>query len=230
MELALQRAGYRVCNIAYPSREHSIAELASQYIAPNITRCIPDAADEPVNFVTHSLGGIIVRQLAKTRVIRTFGRVVMLGPPNHGSEVVDVLGDWYLFGAINGPAGGELGTSPSSVPQRLGPVRIETGIIAGSKSINWINSLIIPGADDGKISVQSTKLEGMRDFIIVKTSHPFLMTDDDVIKQTIRFLAYGCFTHDKQNVSVAGVQLCIPANVPASVAPPLDRAAAEAGR
>ena len=196
MESALHGAGYRVCNIAYPSREQPIAVLASQYVAPSIARCVPDA-DEPVNFVTHSLGGIIVRELAKAGLVRTFGRVVMLGPPNHGSEVVDALGDWYIFGAINGPAGGELGTSINSVPQRLGPAGFETGVIAGSRSINWINSLIIPGVDDGKVSVQSAKLEGMRDFLVVATSHPFLMTDGDVIKQTIRFLSHGCFARDE---------------------------------
>jgi len=208
MEIALQGAGYRVCNIAYPSREHPIADLASRFVAPGIGRCVPDA-DEPVSFVTHSLGGIIVRELARTELVRNIGRVVMLGPPNHGSEVVDALGDWYLFGAINGPAGGELGTSMSSGPQRLGPATFEAGIIAGSRSINWINSLIIPGVDDGKVSVQSAKLEGMRDFVLVGTSHPFLMTDREVIRQTIRFLTSGCFAHDMQEASSSGTQPCV---------------------
>lgn len=208
MELALQGAGYRVCNTAYPSREHSIADLASRFVAPSIARCVRDA-DEPVNFVTHSLGGIIVRELAKTGLVRTFGRVVMLGPPNHGSEVVDALGDWYLFGAINGPAGGELGTSMDSGPQRLGPATFEVGVIAGSSSINWINSIIIPGVDDGKVSVQSAKLEGMRDFVVVTASHPFLMADRDVIKQTIQFLTSGCFAHDEQEVPIVGTQPCV---------------------
>lgn len=195
MDLALREAGYRVCNVAYPSREHSIADLAAKFVAPSITRCLPDA-DQPVNFVTHSLGGIIVRELASTGAVRRFGRVVMLGPPNHGSEVVDALGDWYLFGAINGPAGGQLGTAAAAPPRQLGATTIEVGVIAGSDSINWINSLIIPGADDGKVSVQSAQLEGMRDFVVVAVSHPFLMKDDAVIAQTIRFLASGCFAHE----------------------------------
>lgn len=205
MELALQGAGYRVCNIAYPSREHPIAELAAKFIAPRISQCMADAA-EPINFVTHSLGGIIVRELAHTGKVRFFGRVVMLGPPNHGSEVVDALGDWSLFNAVNGPAGGELGTTTDSVPQRLGPVAFETGVIAGSRSINWINSLIIPGADDGKVSVESAKLEGMRDFIVIAVAHPFLTNDGDVIKQTIRFLTDGCFAHDGQGESLTGAK------------------------
>jgi hypothetical protein len=196
MEEALHKEGYRVCNISYPSREHPIAELASQFVAPAIAKCVTDAKT-PLNFVTHSLGGIIVRELAHVDKVRSFGRVVMLGPPNHGSEVVDALGGWSLFNAINGPAGHELGTKPDSVPQKLGPVSFETGVIAGRHTINWINSLIIPGVDDGKVSIESAKVEGMRDFIVIAASHPFLMTDSEAIKQTIHFLANGCFVHDE---------------------------------
>jgi triacylglycerol lipase len=194
MEAALQAAGYRVCNIAYPSRKHAVATLAAGHVAPGIARCVPEAG-EPVNFVTHSLGGIIVRQLAATGAVRRFGRVVMLGPPNQGSEVVDTLGTWGLFQAINGPAGAELGTTPGSLPLKLGPAPFEVGIIAGSRSINWILSSIIPGGDDGKVSIERAKLAGMRDFIVVPASHPFLMKDDEAIRQTIRFLSCGSFEH-----------------------------------
>jgi triacylglycerol lipase len=192
---ALDKAGYRVCNIDYPSRKHSIAELAAQFVAPAIVRCSPDAST-PVNIVTHSLGGIIVRQLAATGAVQNFGRVVMLGPPNHGSEVVDVVGSWRLFQLINGPAGGELGTSQDSVPQQLGPARFQTGVVAGRLSINWINSLIIPGTDDGKVSLKSAKLDGMQDYVVVSATHPFLMKDRAAIAQVLRFLESGCFSHD----------------------------------
>jgi hypothetical protein len=213
MESALQEAGFRVCNIAYPSRDHSVAELASQHVAPRISECASDP-DEPIHFVTHSLGGIVVRQLASTERVWTFGRVVMLGPPNHGSEVVDAIGDWRVFGAVSGPAGGELGTATDALPQRLGPVPFEAGIIAGSSSINWINSAIIPGEDDGKVSIDSAKVEGMRDFVLVATSHPFLMADDAVIEQTLRFLTTGCFAHEVQEASVPGIQPCSPVEAP----------------
>jgi triacylglycerol lipase len=211
MQVALEGAGYRVCNIDYPSREHRIADLAANFVAPSIARCMPDGG--PVNFVTHSLGGIVVRELAKAKLIPSFGRVVMLGPPNHGSEVVDSLGGWSLFRAINGPAGGELGTKVDSTPQRLGPATFQAGVIAGSSTINWINSLIIPGVDDGKVSVESAKLEGMQDFVVIKTSHPFLMKDDGVIKQVVRFLASGCFVHDEKAAPLAGVPACIPITI-----------------
>ncbi len=197
MQEALQQKGYRVCNIAYPSREHPIAELAAQFVAPAIAECA-HGKGVPLNFVTHSLGGIIVRELARTGKVRSFGRVVMLGPPNHGSEVVDALGGWSIFDAINGPAGHELGTNPESVPQKLGPVTFETGVIAGRHTINWINSVIIPGVDDGKVSLESAKVEGMRDYIVIPASHPFLMTDGEAIKQTIHFLEHGAFAHEAQ--------------------------------
>lgn len=204
MALALQDAGYRACNIDYPSREHSISTLAATFVADEIRRCFPDP-QQPLNFVTHSMGGIIVRELAKTAAFGV-GRVVMLGPPNHGSEVVDALGDWRLFSAINGPAGGELSTVATSTPQSLGPATFEVGVVAGRHTINWINSLIIPGPDDGKVSVESAKLEGMRDFIVVPESHPFLMQDPQVIEQTLRFLESGCFAPELDRSS-AGVDV-----------------------
>lgn len=194
MKSALEEAGYRVCNISYPSREYPIAELASEHVAPAIRECVPNP-ETRVNFVTHSLGGIIVRQLAASGNLEHIGRVVMLGPPNHGSEVVDELGSSYLFELVNGPAGNELGTSDDAFPRQLGPAGFEVGIIAGDRSINWILSRMIPGTDDGKVSVESAKLEGMQDFIVLHASHPFLMMDREVVDQTLHFLDEGSFLH-----------------------------------
>ena len=117
----------------------------------------------------------------------------MLAPPNQGSEVVDKLGGWFLFKWLNGPAGGELGTGTNSVPNRLGPVDYPVGVIAGDRSINWINSLLIPGRDDGKVSIERTKLAGMSDHIVIHTAHPFIMKNRKVIRQTIQFLRTGEF-------------------------------------
>ncbi len=195
MARSLEAAGYRVCNVEYPSRDHAIEQLATDYVVPEIAKCVGESR-EPVSFVTHSLGGIIVRQLAATRAVERIGRVVMLGPPNHGSEVVDALGDWYVFKALNGPAGQQLGASADSLARSLGSAEFPVGIIAGDRSINWILSAIIPGEDDGKVSIESAKLEGMRDFIVLSASHPFLMNDRRAIEQTIHFLARGCFVRE----------------------------------
>jgi pimeloyl-ACP methyl ester carboxylesterase len=206
MASSLQDAGYRVCTVDYPSRKHSIADLTEKYLAPAVALCIKDATG-PVNFVTHSLGGIIVRQLAATGLVGNVGRVVMLGPPNHGSELVDAMVGWSLFRWINGPAGGELGTSSTSFAQQVGPAHFQVGIIAGKLSINWINSLIIPGPDDGKVSLESAKLDGMQDYVVVSATHPFLMKDRSAIAQVSRFLSTGCFSHDS-NKNIMTTQVC----------------------
>jgi hypothetical protein len=125
--------------------------------------------------------------------IPKLGRVVMLGPPNQGSEVVDRIGAWKLFKRINGPAGGELGTGPDSLPNRLGPVDFELGVIAGDRSINWINSAMIKGPDDGKVSVERTKVAGMKEHVVFHVTHPMIMKNGAVIDATLRFLATGSF-------------------------------------
>lgn len=186
----LQNHGFDVCNIDYPSRHHPIEKLAADYVVPAIRDCFPTGS---INFVTHSLGGIIVRQLAAEHAKINIGRVVMLAPPNQGSEVVDKLGNFGLFSWINGPAGQQLGTAVDTLPNQLGPARFELGIIAGNRSINLILSMLIPGNDDGKVSVKRTALGGMRDFLLVGQTHPFIMSSDEVQSQTLFFLQSGRF-------------------------------------
>ena len=206
MTRALELAGYHVCNVSYPSRKYPIAVLANDFVAPAVRACLADET-KAVHFVTHSLGGIIVRQLAESATDLKIGRVVMLGPPNHGSEVVDRLGNLYLFRLINGPAGAQLGTQQASLPQALGPASFEVGIISGDRSINPILSWLIPGKDDGKVSIENAKLDGMTDFCVVPSSHPFMMNSELAIKQTLSFLSEGAFTcHAQQGVAVDGAK------------------------
>ena len=113
--------------------------------------------------------------------------------------MVDKLGSWWFFKKINGPAGNELGTGTNSTPNRLGPANFSVGIIAGDRSINWINSLLIPGADDGKVSVARSKLDGMADHLVLHVTHPFLMRKGAAIRQTIQFLSMGRFEHTPEH-------------------------------
>lgn len=196
MTAALKAAGFRTCNLSYPSTTHSVPELAENFVLPKILACRNSEA-EPLNFVSHSLGGIIVRYLAEAHPELPIGRVVMLSPPNRGSEVVDKLGDFGLFRFINGPAGEELGTGPESLPNRLGPPTFELGVITGNRTINPLLSLLIPGADDGKVAVERAKLEGMRDFLVLPASHPLIMRDRQAIAQTIHFLQQGTFRKEE---------------------------------
>ncbi|OGW35121.1 MAG: hypothetical protein A2010_04580 [Nitrospirae bacterium GWD2_57_9] len=181
---------YQVLNIDYPSRKHQISELAAIVRKEVVSKT---AGAEKVHFITHSLGGIILRYIQKHDPLPNLARVVMLSPPNQGSEVVDTLGDLRLFELINGPAGKQLGTDKNSIVQKLGRVDFELGIITGDRSINWINSLMIPGKDDGKVSIESAKVEGMADFLIVHVSHPFIMNDETVMKNCFHFLQKGKF-------------------------------------
>jgi triacylglycerol lipase len=192
MKRALARAGYTVWNVDYPSRTAPVQKLADDAIGKAIIDCRQGGATR-IDFVTHSLGGILVRSYLARHKVPELGRVVMLAPPNEGSEVVDKLGGFSLFQWINGPAGNELGTGKNSTPNQLGPATFPVGIIAGDRSINWINSLLIPGPDDGKVSVQKAKLAGMSDFIIIHAAHPFIMRNNQAIRLTLSFLRTGRF-------------------------------------
>jgi pimeloyl-ACP methyl ester carboxylesterase len=192
MGQALEQAGYKIVNMEYPSRSTSIEKLSDDAIGLAVEDCQRQGATR-IHFVTHSLGGILVRSYLARHTIPNLGRVVMLGPPNQGSEVVDKLGSWWLFKKLNGPAGGELGTDKNSTPNLIGPANFCVGVIAGDRSLNWINSLLIPGRDDGKVSVERTKLAGMTDHIVIHATHPFIMCNRTAIRQTVHFLRTGSF-------------------------------------
>ena len=191
LELELSKKGYSVHNVSYASTRKTIERLAEEAIGPALKLC---PAEHKLHFVTHSLGGILVRQYLSHHEIENLGRVVMLGPPNKGSEVVDKLRDFPGFHFINGDAGLELGTGESSVPNRLGAANFDLGIIAGTRSINLILSRMIAGVDDGKVSVESTKLEGMHDHLEMEVTHPFMMRNSKVIEQVIHYLETGRFS------------------------------------
>ncbi|MEJ2256639.1 MAG: alpha/beta fold hydrolase [Woeseiaceae bacterium] len=194
MERELVAAGYATANIDYPSREHTVEDLAEIAVPAGLDACRAVAGVETIHFVTHSLGGILVRQYLSEHDIAELGRVVMLGPPNQGSAAVDELQDVPGFDWLNGPAGGQLGKGPDSVPLRLGPADFELGVIAGNRTIDPITSAVLDNPDDGRVSVEDTKLEGMADFVVVEHSHAFMMRMDRPIELTKTFLEKGRFS------------------------------------
>lgn len=189
----LAKAGYATVNYGYPSTRFSIERLAQEHIPAAIAECEAHSGGR-IHFVTHSLGGILVRYYLQDSSLPEGSRVVMLSPPNQGSEVADQLKDTKLYQWLTGPPGQQLGTGTDDVPRRLKAVDVEIGIITGQKSLEPWFSRLLPGKDDGKVSVESAKLEEMKEFLVVDSTHAFIMNEDIVLEAVVNFLRAGEFS------------------------------------
>lgn len=204
MQRELDEAGFVTANIEYASRDHAIEELADIAVPDGLAACREHEDIERIHFVTHSLGGILVRQYLSENEIPELGRVVMLGPPNQGSLAADEMADVPGYDWLNGPAGKQLGKGEDSVPLQLGPADFELGVIAGNRTIDPLTSAVLPDPDDGRVSVEDTKLEGMTDFVVVDHSHAFMMRMQQPIDLTIAFLRDGSFDAAEEPTADAG--------------------------
>jgi len=189
----LKKAGFQVISFSYDSRHISIESAVQKLEAAVFNELHKVSAPAKLHFVTHSLGGILTRKMLESEAPAQLGRVVMLSPPNQGSELTDKLGKIGLYKIVTGPAGLELGTGKDSYPNNLGVVNFPLGIITGDRSLNPLYSCFIPGKDDGKVSVESAKVSGMSDFLVVHSSHTWIMNKKVVRKQVVNFLRNGYF-------------------------------------
>ena len=201
IEKALQQLGYETINIDYPSRKYSIEYLTDHFVTQEIEKYYTDQS-RPIHFVTYSMGSLILRRYLENHKIEKLGRVVMLGPPNKGSEVADYLKNNLLYKFIYGPAGQQLGTDEHSFAHQINngdkQTIYEVGIIAGDYSINPLTSKFMlksNGNDDGTVSVESTKLDTMCDHVTVKTTHLMIVQNKKAIQQVLAFLREGHFQH-----------------------------------
>jgi triacylglycerol lipase len=191
LETRLRNAGFRVVSFGYPSTSEPIEALVDR-LAVEVENCCAGQA-ESVNFVTHSMGGLLVRSYLDRQPEEHQGRVVMLSPPSQGSEIIDAFADSPLLQSFVGPAGSRLGTDPTGITTQLGPIRFDLGIVTGDRSINPLGSWLIPGPDDGKVAVERARVDGATDFMVVSATHTFIMNRRDVAEEVVHFLHEGRF-------------------------------------
>jgi triacylglycerol lipase len=192
----IEKHGYQVISHNYPSTSQTIEQIAKKIIPQFVNECHEDV--KKIHFVTHSLGGIITRYYLQTNPLPSGSRVVMLSPPNKGSEIADRFHDslWYRW--LTGPPGQQLTTAANSLPNRLGAIDYEIGVITGKNTIEPWFSRLIPGEDDGKVSIESAKLPEIKDFLVVDHTHTFIMKSNEVKRQVLNFIRYGNFTNSNE--------------------------------
>ncbi|MDD9901739.1 MAG: alpha/beta fold hydrolase [Alphaproteobacteria bacterium] len=194
MERKLKESGYIVANIGYDSRKKILQDLMEDVNKKIQSGC---KAAPKMHIVGHSMGGLITRAWLKKYRPKNLGRVVMIGTPNHGSEIADFMKNTYFFKSYFGPAGQQLITDQDGFADIfVEKVDFELGIIAGDRSMDPISSVfLLPGKDDGKVSVASTKLDGMKDHIVLHAEHTFMPSNKKVIAQVLHFLQQSTFKH-----------------------------------
>ncbi len=172
----LEDQGYRIENWGYGSFGDTIDGHAASFQA-FLDQIEADEGVERIHFVGHSLGNIIIRAALVKDPPNKPGRIVMLAPPNRGSA--DAAFWTPLLGDVVKPLQ-ELSNDENSVVNQLAvPADIDIGIIAA--------------ANDGRVDLDDTHIDGEKDHIVVPGLHTFIVLREDVAHQVNYFLQNGSF-------------------------------------
>ena len=186
------RAGYEAVAIAYPSLTKDVGEHAA-----HLERLLDGLEDvERVSFVTHSLGGLVLREAlarppATWRDRVELGRAIMLAPPNQGAALARALEGFGPFHFFGGPSADQLAGGTAFAPL---PAALEFGIVAGGTAGGQGYNLLLQGNDDGIVRVAETHLAGARDTLVVPVIHTVIAAAPETIAATLKFLASGRFS------------------------------------
>ena len=208
-----EKAGYSVFAMDYPSTRVPVQESAG-YLKKVIDSL--EGITE-INFVVHSMGGIVVRTYLQEHAPRDarIGRMVMIGSPNNGANLADMLQEKLngIFKPIFGPAGQQLVTDTDGFIANLPIPDFEFAVIAGARGHKDGFNPLIPGDDDGIVSVASTRLPGAADFLQVEptdvlkvdSTHTFLPTNASVHGACVRFMQSGSLRADGTKAPIARI-------------------------
>ncbi len=193
LEICLRQAGFTVVNRSYQATKKPLPEHAAD-LHGLVEKALAGRKPREVHFVTHSMGGMVVRYYLTHFPLAHPGRFVMLAPPNQGSRKLEMFKGVPLVRLLLGPyAPSELGIGEGTLSREAGIPDREFGIIAGGTGTDRGYSFFLSGDNDGTVSVEETRLEGAKDFLLVPRLHTFIMNGREVIDATIAFLETGRF-------------------------------------
>jgi len=207
MAKKLDGAGFAAEAWSYPSRRRRLAEHAIELRRRLIDWAAVRPPRQPVSFVTHSLGALVLRGALSGHTPVPVGRIVMIAPPNQGAGLAVRFGATTWARWVFGKPMEDLRTGAGGLAW-LGVPEAEIGVIAGERPFHPVNPLswaniFVSGdlAHDGTVEVANTRLPGMKDFLLVDVHHTFICNDPDVQAQVIAFLQNGCFRHPPERRS-----------------------------
>lgn len=191
----LEDYGFHTVRIDYPSTKMEIPQLAEEFVPDGVKLCQQTGA-EKIHLVTHSMGGILARQYLQNHKLPQGSRVVMLSPPNQGSDLSKKFHDssWYQW--LVGPAGASLTQDDSGIINQLLEIDEPVGVIAAYRSWSLWPESWLSSPNDGTVSVKSMMLKEMDDLILVNSGHATMRYEEEIHHQIRHFIKTGAFDHN----------------------------------